>query len=83
MLVLKMPDIQVFLGILIFTLGSSKAAHILGIFPTPDYSHHLIYQPLMRALADRGHVVTVISPEPLKVGLILILYTALSKKDER
>ena len=42
---------------------SIKGARILGIFPAPSVSHQLPFQ----ALAARGHQITVISPQPLKV----------------
>jgi len=40
---------------------------ILGICPSPSYSHQQPFQALMRALAARGHTVTVLSTIPLKV----------------
>ena len=46
---------------------SIKGARILGIFPSPFVSHQLPFQALMKALAARGHQITVISPQPLKV----------------
>ncbi|XP_066998723.2 UDP-glucosyltransferase 2 [Anabrus simplex] len=47
-------------------LSCSHGARILGIFPIPSISHQLPYQAVMKALAARGHQVTVISPDPLK-----------------
>jgi hypothetical protein len=47
----------------------SRGARILGIFPTPSISHQLPFQAIMKALAARGHQITVISPDPLKVSL--------------
>jgi uncharacterized protein YbjT (DUF2867 family) len=32
-------------------------------------SHHLPFQAIMKALAARGHQITVISPNPLKVSV--------------
>ncbi|PSN52144.1 hypothetical protein C0J52_06460 [Blattella germanica] len=43
-----------------------NGAKILGIFPTPSYSHQQVYQVIMKALATRGHEITVISTDPLK-----------------
>jgi len=37
------------------------AARVLGVFPHHGYSHHLVFLPYLRALADRGHNVHVIS----------------------
>jgi glucuronosyltransferase len=40
------------------------AAKILGLMPTPSPSHHIWNRVLMLTLAERGHQVTVISPDP-------------------
>ncbi|XP_047359561.1 UDP-glucosyltransferase 2-like isoform X2 [Vespa velutina] len=42
---------------------------ILGICPSTSYSHQQPFQALMKALATRGHNVTVISTIPLKKSL--------------
>lgn len=39
----------------------ASAARILGVFPHHGYSHHMVFLPYIRALADRGHDVHVIS----------------------
>jgi hypothetical protein len=46
----------------------SDGARILGIFPGPSFSHQLVFQTIMKTLAARGHHVTVISTDPLKVS---------------
>jgi glucuronosyltransferase len=48
----------------------ARGARILGIFPTPSISHQLPFQTIMKALALRGHEITVISPDPLKVSVL-------------
>ncbi|XP_046402147.1 UDP-glucosyltransferase 2-like [Ischnura elegans] len=48
--------------ILGMTATSVNTARILGAFSMPALSHHLIFQALMRELAERGHEVVVISP---------------------
>ena len=53
--------------LLLYAVCNTKAARILGIFPTPSISHQLPFQAIMKALAARGHQITVISPDPLKV----------------
>jgi len=53
--------------LLLYAVCNTKAARILGIFPTPSISHQLPFQALMKALAAKGHQITVISPNPLKV----------------
>ncbi|KAK5640035.1 hypothetical protein RI129_010846 [Pyrocoelia pectoralis] len=39
---------------------------ILGIAPTPSYSHHQLFKSLWRELVYRGHQVTTITPFPIK-----------------
>ncbi|XP_047113409.1 UDP-glucosyltransferase 2-like [Schistocerca piceifrons] len=46
--------------------GRSFCARILGIVPTPAHSHQIPFLAIMRALAERGHQVTVITTDPLK-----------------
>ncbi|XP_058797199.1 UDP-glucosyltransferase 2-like [Phymastichus coffea] len=52
---------------LLLLLDAARAFNILGICPSTSYSHQQPFQALMKALARRGHKVTVISPVPLKV----------------
>ncbi|XP_071454078.1 UDP-glycosyltransferase UGT5-like [Hetaerina americana] len=40
-------------------------ARILGLFASPAPSHNMMFQALMKALAEGGHVVEVASPCPL------------------
>ncbi|XP_015363936.1 PREDICTED: UDP-glucuronosyltransferase 2B15-like [Diuraphis noxia] len=39
----------------------ASAARILGVFLHQGYSHHMVFLPYLRTLADRGHDVHVIS----------------------
>ncbi|XP_023955106.2 UDP-glycosyltransferase UGT5-like isoform X5 [Bicyclus anynana] len=41
-------------------------ARILGLFPHTGKSHQMVFEPLLRKLAERGHHVTVASFFPLK-----------------
>lgn len=50
-----------FLAFLQFT----KGAKILGFFTTPSFSHQQTFRTLCKALALRGHDVTMISPDIL------------------
>ncbi|XP_050522868.1 uncharacterized protein LOC126895255 [Daktulosphaira vitifoliae] len=43
-----------------------NGANILGVFPLNGYSHWTVSESIMKALAARGHNVTVISPFPQK-----------------
>ncbi|KAB0792550.1 hypothetical protein PPYR_14509 [Photinus pyralis] len=51
----------------IFTLTNvGEGARILGIIPTPSYSHQVPFQPLWKELSLRGHQVTVLTTHPIK-----------------
>ncbi|XP_045447432.1 UDP-glycosyltransferase UGT5-like [Melitaea cinxia] len=41
-------------------------ARILGLFPHPGRSHHMVFESLLQKLPERGHHVTVASFFPLK-----------------
>ncbi|AGA16170.1 egt protein [Thysanoplusia orichalcea nucleopolyhedrovirus] len=43
--------------------ASVNAANILGVFPTPAYSHHIVYKVYIEALAEKCHNVTVVKPK--------------------
>lgn len=49
--------------LLMTTLAGDRtsAARILGVFPHHGYSHHMVFLPYLRSLADHGHDVHVIS----------------------
>ncbi|XP_068082901.1 UDP-glycosyltransferase UGT5-like [Anabrus simplex] len=55
--------------VLFISLGCGYAARILGIFPIPSFSHQLPFRVIMKALAARGHQVTVITPNPQKIPI--------------
>lgn len=58
----------VLLSVLLFhTYQYTYGYNILGICPSASYSHQHPFQALMKALAARGHKVTVASTIPLKV----------------
>ena len=65
--------------LLLCAVCTTKAARILGIFPTPSISHQLTFQAIMKALAARGHQITVISPKPLKVCVLRISVPVVSR----
>jgi hypothetical protein len=56
------------LVVLLCTEFHCDCARILGIFPSPSFSHQIVFQTIMKALVARGHQVTVISTDPLKVS---------------
>lgn len=45
-------------------IESTESLKILGLFPHPGISHSHFFRPIMRALAEKGHNVTVISHFP-------------------
>ncbi|AOT85594.1 egt [Cyclophragma undans nucleopolyhedrovirus] len=47
------------------TTTTTYAADVLAVFPTPAYSHHIVYKVYIEALADRCHNVTVVKPKLL------------------
>lgn len=42
-----------------------ESARILGIVPTPSYSHQIVFRPIWRELATRGHQLTVLTTNPI------------------
>ncbi|XP_022175455.1 UDP-glucuronosyltransferase 2B10-like [Myzus persicae] len=50
-------------------LSTTDSANILGVFPINGRSHWVVYESLMKALAARGHNVTVITSFPQKTPL--------------
>ncbi|XP_053684148.1 UDP-glycosyltransferase UGT5-like isoform X2 [Sabethes cyaneus] len=54
---------------MIASIVSTEAAKILGVFPSTSKSHYFVGSALMKALARKGHQVTVISPFPQKQPL--------------
>lgn len=64
----------VLLSVLLFrAFQYTHGYNILGICPSASYSHQQPFQALMKALAARGHNVTVASTIPLKVHKFLFL----------
>ncbi|XP_071453996.1 UDP-glucosyltransferase 2-like [Hetaerina americana] len=62
----KMSQGSLCLAVFLITITPSvDTARILGAFSMPAPSHHIIFQALMRELAERGHEVVVASPFPL------------------
>ncbi|KAK5640039.1 hypothetical protein RI129_010850 [Pyrocoelia pectoralis] len=43
-----------------------SGARILGIVPTPSFSHQIVFQQLWRELSLRGHKVTTMTTDPIK-----------------
>lgn len=70
--------LSMLLALLLFRQFSPAIGfNILGICPSASYSHQQPFQALMKALAARGHNVTVISTIPSKVSAIFLLFLSL------
>ncbi|XP_046736277.1 UDP-glucosyltransferase 2-like [Diprion similis] len=54
------------LGCLLFFVSLGDAYRILGIFPFNGMSHFVMFERVMKGLAERGHQVDVVSHFPLK-----------------
>ncbi|KAK5640108.1 hypothetical protein RI129_010919 [Pyrocoelia pectoralis] len=54
-------------GILIFAVlvDVGNCAKILGIVPTPSYSHQVVFLSLFKELSLRGHQLTVLTTDPM------------------
>lgn len=50
----------------LFSVWSADGARILGLFPLNAKSHFVMFQQVMRGLADKGHQVDVLSVFPQK-----------------
>lgn len=55
--------------LLIFVINSLQASRILFLFPTPSKSHVIIARALSKALAEKGHDVTLMSSFTSKSSL--------------
>lgn len=57
---------KIFIKIFLFSVFvlTAKSARILGVFPTPSISHQVVFRPLMKELARKGHEVLVLTPDP-------------------
>lgn len=44
---------------------ASDGARILGVIPTPSYSHQMAYKSLWKELSLRGHEITLLTTDPL------------------
>lgn len=52
---------RIFLTTLILIISPINSDRILGLFPHPGFSHFQFFHPIMQALAEAGHEVTVVS----------------------
>ncbi|XP_014369343.2 UDP-glucosyltransferase 2-like isoform X3 [Papilio machaon] len=57
---------RLLLAVAAIVITDTHAARILGLFPHTGKSHQMVFEPLLRTLAERGHHVTTVSFFPLK-----------------
>lgn len=48
------------------TIYACQAVNILAVFPTPAYSHHIVYKTYIEGLTNQCYNVTVIKPKLIK-----------------
>lgn len=53
-------------ALLLLFCCTTNGHRILGLFPFPGVSHFQFFHPVMKALAEAGHDVTVVSHFPIK-----------------
>lgn len=58
---------KLYFTVLLAICATSKAANILGIFHYPSYSHQVVYQSLIKDLSERGHHLTILTVDQLKI----------------
>lgn len=51
--------------VVISIIAPSENANILGVFYYPSYSHQIVYQSLVKDLADRGHQLTILTADKM------------------
>lgn len=48
-------------------ISECESARILGVFPSPSISHQVVFHALMKDLAERGHQLTVLTTDLIKI----------------
>ncbi|XP_062547887.1 UDP-glucosyltransferase 2-like [Armigeres subalbatus] len=56
----------VVLFVLISVASVSDGARILAIFPAPAKSHQIVFRSLVQGLLERGHSITMMTPDPFE-----------------
>jgi len=54
--------------VLLIAAKLSESANILAVYPTPSVSHQIVFQRITKDLLDRGHKLTVLTPNPLNLN---------------
>ncbi|OWR49474.1 UDP-glycosyltransferase UGT33J1 [Danaus plexippus plexippus] len=59
-----MADLQKLFLLFLLKFAGLEAARILAFFPTPSISHQIVFRPITKELAKRGHEIIVVTPDP-------------------
>lgn len=51
--------------LVISSVSFVSSARILALFPTPSYSHQIVFRAVTNALAERGHELVILTPNPV------------------
>ncbi|XP_055598542.1 UDP-glucosyltransferase 2-like isoform X2 [Uranotaenia lowii] len=51
--------------VLLIVCSKVESARILAIFPSPAKSHQIVFRALVEGLLERGHQLTIMTPDPL------------------
>lgn len=65
---LRLLSVEMFSAIVYLSLSiaiSANGARILGVIPSPAYSHQHAFHPIWRELSLRGHNVTIVTTDPV------------------
>ncbi|KAK4872661.1 hypothetical protein RN001_014690 [Aquatica leii] len=65
-LVLIMMDQKTLAVALLLVFEFGDCARILGVVPTPCYSHQVVFRPIWKELSLRGHQVVTLTTDPIK-----------------
>ncbi|KAF2893561.1 hypothetical protein ILUMI_12615, partial [Ignelater luminosus] len=59
-----------FFFLAVFTASTINGARILGVIPTPSFSHQVPFRPLWKELSLRGHQLLVLTTDPMNESLL-------------
>lgn len=58
---------SIYLVLVVSIISVSESANILAICPTPAISHQTVFHTLMKDLANRGHQLTILTTDVIKI----------------
>lgn len=54
------------LSLIYYFFATVQCARILGITPTPSFSHQVAFRPIFKELSRKGHQITLITANPMR-----------------